>query len=76
MTERRVQFKWGMFELKKGDATVQIDIAPSDPKGELVQGHTRGSSCFCKPAPGVTESNIPIFAHNRDRASIREREGY
>lgn len=65
MTDRRLRAKWGIFPTMRGERYVQLDVIPALPNRRMVDGHTHGESCFCRPRREWHPQNIPLFVHER-----------
>ena len=63
--ERKLEeMKWAIFQRKRGDRIVQLDVVPSI-DGRPACDHILGVSCNCHPYREWHPQNIPFYVHAR-----------
>ena len=61
---RRLELKWGIFQRKRRDVIMQLDVAPSI-DGLMAGGHISGARCNCQPRREWHPQGIPLYVHER-----------
>ena len=61
---RRLELRWAVFQRKRRNGIIQLDVAPSC-EGYLSGGHIFGASCNCHPRREWHPQGIPLYVHER-----------